>query len=130
MEETIGISLSRNVISLCLVLRLIQDPLAHHGRHFGCVVHAFCSIQTLLTNGILRMGEEPDMELLSAVCVCIRLVPRHLYLPLHYREHKELEVFHELLGMDPGLEEWLMESSEDKVILIADLVSQLSPLSS
>jgi len=51
-------------------------------------------------------------------------------LTLHYRERKELEVFHELLGMVPGLEEWLMESSEDKVILVADLVSQLSPLSS
>jgi len=71
MEETVGISLSRNVVSLCLVLRSIQDPLAHHGHHFGHVVHVFCSIQTLLTNGILRMGEEPDMESLSAVCICI-----------------------------------------------------------
>lgn len=41
-----------------------------------------------------------------------------------------LKVFHELLGMVPGLEEWLMGSSEDEVILIADLVSQLSLLSS
>jgi len=76
------------------------------------------------------MGEEPDMESLSAVCICIWLVPRHHYLPSHYREHKELKVFRELLGMVPGLEEQLMESSEDKVILVADLVSQLSPLSS
>ena len=39
------------------------DPLVHHGRHFGCTVHALCTVSTLLNNGILRMGElleEPE----------------------------------------------------------------------
>ena len=34
-------------------------------------------------------------------------------------------VFHELLKMVPGLEAWLMESLEDDVITIADLVRLL-----
>ena len=52
------------------MFRSTQDPLVHHGRHFGRAVHSFCSMQTLLTNGILSMAEDPDVELLSAVCVC------------------------------------------------------------
>src|ERR1700736_875484 len=36
------------------------DPLVHHGRHFGRVVHALCTVTTLLNNGILRMGEFAD----------------------------------------------------------------------
>ena len=35
----------------------VGDPLVHYGRHFGRVVHAMCSVQALLTNGIVRMGE-------------------------------------------------------------------------
>ena len=40
--------------------RAVQDALVHHGRHFGCVVHTFCNIQTLLTNGISLIGEQAD----------------------------------------------------------------------
>jgi hypothetical protein len=36
------------------------DPLVHHGRHFGRTVHALFTISTLLTNGLLRMGELVD----------------------------------------------------------------------
>jgi len=50
------------------VFRSIQDPLVHRGRHFGRAVHTFCSIQTLLTNGIIHMGED-DAELLPAAYV-------------------------------------------------------------
>jgi hypothetical protein len=32
----------------------------HHGRHFGRTVHALCSVQGLLRNGILRSGELSD----------------------------------------------------------------------
>ena len=39
------------------------------------------------------------------------------------REWKEYAVFHELLCMIPGLEAWLMESSEEQVVNIADLVT-------
>jgi hypothetical protein len=38
------------------------DPLVHYGRHFGRAVHAMCSIQALVTNGIFRMGEEEVSE--------------------------------------------------------------------
>ena len=29
----------------------------HHGRHFGRVVHAFCNVQALLTNGMTITAE-------------------------------------------------------------------------
>ncbi|KAH7905177.1 hypothetical protein BJ138DRAFT_1018088, partial [Hygrophoropsis aurantiaca] len=37
--------------------RTTQDPLVHHGCHFGCAIHAFCNVQTLVTNSIFMMGE-------------------------------------------------------------------------
>ena len=49
-----------NTISRIICLdcyRTVQDPLVHHGRHFGRVVHAFCNVQTLLTNGMTIMAE-------------------------------------------------------------------------
>jgi hypothetical protein len=50
-----------------LLLSRASDPLIHYGRHFGRAVHAMCNIQALLTNGILRMGEEEEVteELLT-----------------------------------------------------------------
>ena len=36
----------------------MSDPLVHHGRHFGRTVHAMCSVQALITNGILRIGQD------------------------------------------------------------------------
>jgi hypothetical protein len=35
----------------------------HHGRHFGRTIHALCSVNALLTNGILReveLAERPE----------------------------------------------------------------------
>jgi hypothetical protein len=46
--------------SLYLTLSCLSDPLVSHGRHFGRTVHALCSVQALLTNGLLRMGELAD----------------------------------------------------------------------
>lgn len=43
--------------------RCISDPLVHHGRHFGRTVHALCTVSSIITNGLLRMGDlanEPD----------------------------------------------------------------------
>jgi hypothetical protein len=42
-------------------LSRVSDPLVHYGRHFSRAAHAMCSIQALLTNGILRMGEEGEV---------------------------------------------------------------------
>jgi hypothetical protein len=42
-------------------LSRVSDPLVHYRRHFGRAAHAMCSIQALLTNGILRMGEEGEV---------------------------------------------------------------------
>ncbi|KIM61775.1 hypothetical protein SCLCIDRAFT_121121, partial [Scleroderma citrinum Foug A] len=39
-------------------------------------------------------------------------------------EHKEYSAFHELLQIVPGLEDHLMNSSEEEVIHIADLVQK------
>lgn len=39
-----------------------QDPLVHHGRHFGRAVHTFCNIQTLITNGLVMMGDRSDED--------------------------------------------------------------------
>ena len=44
-------------VSLQWQIRCGTDPLVHHGRHFGCTVHALCTVSALLNNGILRMGE-------------------------------------------------------------------------
>ncbi|KAG6376631.1 hypothetical protein JVT61DRAFT_1615 [Boletus reticuloceps] len=41
----------------------VQDPLVHHGRHFGHVIHSFCSVLTLLTNGLAMMCELEDRNL-------------------------------------------------------------------
>ena len=48
------------------------DPLVSHGRHFRRTVHALCNVQALITNGLLRMGEQADEpeESFSAEWVC------------------------------------------------------------
>jgi hypothetical protein len=51
----LGFTLPLHSLSSC-----ISDPLIGYGRHFGRTVHALCSIQSLLTNGILRLGEQAD----------------------------------------------------------------------
>ncbi|KIJ61943.1 hypothetical protein HYDPIDRAFT_30757 [Hydnomerulius pinastri MD-312] len=86
---------------------MTQDPLVHHGRHFGRAVHTFCNVQTLLTNGLLIMGEHADdLESMTS------------------QERKEYTAFRELLRMIPGLEARLMESSGEDVIVIVDLIQK------
>ena len=38
------------------------DPLVHHGRHFGRTVHALCTVNALLNNGLLRMERAVDVD--------------------------------------------------------------------
>ncbi|KAN0079960.1 hypothetical protein V8E55_009526 [Tylopilus felleus] len=68
----------------------MQDPLVHHGHHFGRVVHAFCTIQTLITNGIVILTE---------------LDGENLELPT-VQKRKEFAAFR--------LEARIMQSSEDE----------------
>ncbi|KAM6503022.1 hypothetical protein JOM56_002999 [Amanita muscaria] len=81
-----------------------SDPLVHHGRHFGRTVHAMCSVQALITNGILLLGEDGEVteESLTA------------------EQRKEYNVFRQLLQMVPRLNERLMEGSEEECIARSD----------
>ncbi|KAF8835988.1 hypothetical protein BDN67DRAFT_992258 [Paxillus ammoniavirescens] len=76
---------------------MTQDPLVHHGRHFGRAVHAFCNVQTLVTNGLIRMAADGDEEMLTATY---------------------------LLQMVPGLKHRLMDLLEEEVMTFADLVQK------
>ncbi|KAF8833338.1 hypothetical protein BDN67DRAFT_992856 [Paxillus ammoniavirescens] len=82
-------------------LHTVQDPLVHHGWHFGRAMHAFCNVQTLMTNTLAFLAEQADKGIES-----------------------EYAVFRELLRIVPGLEAWLMESSEKDVIHIADMIQK------
>jgi hypothetical protein len=42
-----------------------SDPLVHRGRHFGRAVFAFCNVRSLITNGLIRLGDAIDPELLG-----------------------------------------------------------------
>ncbi|KAF8545931.1 hypothetical protein OG21DRAFT_1428358, partial [Imleria badia] len=84
------------------------DPLVHHGQYFGRAVHTFCNVQTLINNGLVLMTNDKDEETLTAV------------------EQKECAIFRELLQMVPGIEPRLMDSSEEEVKAIADLVCFLN----
>ncbi|KIK18268.1 hypothetical protein PISMIDRAFT_40431, partial [Pisolithus microcarpus 441] len=84
----------------------VQDPLVHHGCHFGRVVHAFCNVQTLLTNGMTLMVEVEERGLET----------------LTREERKEYSVFQELLKIVLNLEDRIMSSSKQDMIAMAELV--------
>ncbi|KIM63176.1 hypothetical protein SCLCIDRAFT_1214486, partial [Scleroderma citrinum Foug A] len=71
-------------------------------------VHAFCNVQTLITNGIVLMSEDIDVNDESLMAI----------------ERKEYAVFKELLCMIPSLEARLMESSEEMVTTMAELIQK------
>ena len=59
MPSTSQCSAQTHILTMSLFLRsCLTDPLVHHGRHFGRTVHALCNISALLTNGLLRLGEQ------------------------------------------------------------------------
>jgi len=86
----------------------VADPLVHHGRHFGRTVHALCSVNALLTNGILRMGELADAAEDTFT----------------HEERKEHRVFEQLLKMIPGLEDRLLSGSDQEIGHVADLLQK------
>jgi len=57
------------LVSLPYICSTSQDPLVHHGRHFGRTVHAFCNVQMLIANGLQFMYDEPDDESLTIAYV-------------------------------------------------------------
>jgi hypothetical protein len=57
-----------------------SDPLVHHGRHFGRIVHAMCNVQALVTNGILLLGEEGEVAEESLTAEFVLVVPPRLVL--------------------------------------------------
>jgi hypothetical protein len=86
-------------------------------------VHALCNIKALLTNGLLRIGDqadEPD-EAFTAEYVHFSWIiyPLDDNPPRQRREHRVFEV---LLQMVPNLEARLMEGVDEDVTMIADLV--------
>ncbi|KIK10969.1 hypothetical protein PISMIDRAFT_78304, partial [Pisolithus microcarpus 441] len=88
--------------------RSVQDPLVHHSHHFGRVIHAFCNVQMLLTNGMTLMVEVEERGLET----------------LTQEERKEYSVFQELLKIIPNLEDCIMSSSEQDVIAMAELIQK------
>jgi hypothetical protein len=96
----------------------------HHGRHFGRVVHALCTVNTLLNNGILRMGELADRaeDTFTREYVMWSILIFVIDSPSLARERREHQVFRTLLQMIPGMEDRLMEGSEEDIVHIAELV--------
>ncbi|TFK34091.1 hypothetical protein BDQ12DRAFT_614041 [Crucibulum laeve] len=86
----------------------LSDPLVHYGRHFGCTIHALCSVKAVMTNGMLRMAELQDQ-------------PDDSFTPQERCEHR---VFIQLLQMVPGLEERLFSGEEGEVLQAAELIQR------
>ncbi|KAH6909378.1 hypothetical protein BKA70DRAFT_1371904 [Coprinopsis sp. MPI-PUGE-AT-0042] len=81
----------------------MTDPLVHHGRHFGRTIQAFCRVQTLIKNGLSRSKLKAsfiDSEIL---------------------EH---DIYEQLLGLSPGLEERLCNGSEQDIFHVAELIQK------
>ena len=39
-----------------------NDPLVHHGRHFGRTVHAMCNVSALITNSALLLEDDGEVD--------------------------------------------------------------------
>ncbi|KAI0055392.1 hypothetical protein BV25DRAFT_1921867 [Artomyces pyxidatus] len=85
-----------------------SDPLVHHGRHFCRTVHAMTNFKALITRGLLRMGELADE-------------PEDTFTAEERREHA---VFNTLMQSTPGLEDRLMNGSNEEVAIIAELLQK------
>jgi len=72
MLSTSRCSAQTHILTMSLFLcSCLTVPLVHHGCHFGWTVHVLCNILALLTNALLRLGEqagEPE-ELFTYKCV-------------------------------------------------------------
>ena len=70
-RKKLYVVLTANVLIVSLIYsRASQDPLVHHGHHFGRAIHPFCNVQMLLMNGMQAMYDDaPEDESMTAVCV-------------------------------------------------------------
>jgi hypothetical protein len=98
------------------------DPLVHYGRHFGRTLHVFCTVGALLSNGILRMGELSEQSEDTLTHEFVFPFSSYNAWLTSARERREHRIFQALLQMIPGLEERLMEGSNEDVIHVAELV--------
>ncbi|KAH6904057.1 hypothetical protein BKA70DRAFT_1109709 [Coprinopsis sp. MPI-PUGE-AT-0042] len=87
------------------------DPLVHHGRHFGRTVQAFCRVQTLIKNGMLRNFH---------INVTLELSEDSL----PSQERREHEIYKQLLKLSPGLEDRLCNGSDEDIFHVAELIQK------
>lgn len=65
------------------------NPLIHYSRHFGCTVHAFCYIQSLLSNRIICKSNNSDLELSPEHVFVYQLTFLHLFIWSIIKEKSE-----------------------------------------
>jgi hypothetical protein len=98
------------------------DPLVHHGRHFGRSVHALCSIKALITNGLLRLERLENERLETLPYEYVICTPLEMSAHACDRDRREHHAFEKLLQTVPGLQDRLMEGTDESIIHIAELV--------
>jgi hypothetical protein len=84
-----------------------------------------CSVQALIANCLLLLGEdgEVEREALTTQSVFRLALDLSVFdIALHYRQRKEYDVFLQLFGMVPHLQERLAEGSDAEYMAMADLV--------
>lgn len=100
----------------------------HYGRHFGRTIRALCTVSALINNGMIRMGElaEQPGKILTLEFVLAFVPPISSPLMIVERIHREQEehrAFKLLILTIPGLEDRLVEGSDEDVAHIAEQVS-------
>ncbi|KAJ3507987.1 hypothetical protein NMY22_g16758 [Coprinellus aureogranulatus] len=92
-----------------------QDPLVHHGRHFGRTVHAFCRPLPLLTDGLSR-----QLQVQAGVFGFVMLTTGQR----PTREQIEHDIFARLMKINPSLEARVLKASEEELHYIADMINK------
>jgi len=107
------------------------NPLIHYGQHFGCSVHAFCHVQTLLVKGIVWEGtlvKETHIELsLKSVFSWSLFKVLFSSEASNQREQQEWKMYRQLLDMVPKLKEHIMgDNSDEDLLHVTELVGLFS----
>jgi hypothetical protein len=89
-------------------------------------VHALCNVQAIITDGLLRIGELADdpEESFSAEYLCPLTLGIDPFSDCLFtnRKRRVHRVFLALTQMVPGLEDRLVEGSDEDVVLVAEMV--------